>query len=171
MQTKRVTVLPYDPKWETDFENIKRELMEAMGSLAIGVEHVGSTSVKGLSAKPIIDIDVVISGYSVFSRTLGRLEAIGYFHEGDLGIKSREAFQYVGKPHLQAHHLYVCPQDSKELLRHITFRDFLRENPHAVKKYSEVKEMAAKLFPDDIEKYMAYKSSCIEDLYAQCGLL
>lgn len=109
--------------------------------------------------------------YATFRIFAGGLEAIGYFHEGDLGIKGRAAFQYVGKPHLQAHHLYVCPQGSKELLRHITFRDFLRENPHAVKKYSEVKEMAAKLFPDDIEKYMAYKSSCIEDLYAQCGLL
>lgn len=170
MRTKNVVVLPYDPKWKTDFENIKRELVSAIGGLAISVEHVGSTSVEGLSAKPIIDIDVVIRDDSVFDDVVSRLKTIGYFHEGDLGIKGREAFAYSGKPHLQKHHLYVCPQDSKELLRHITFRDFLRGNPDAVKKYSEVKEEAAKLFPNDIEKYMEYKSPCIEELYSLCGL-
>ncbi len=170
MRTKSVIVLPYDPKWKTDFENIKRELVSAIGGLAICIEHVGSTSVEGLSAKPIIDIDVVISDYSVFDCVADRLKTIGYFHEGNLGIKDREAFKYSDKTHLQTHHLYVCPQDSKELLRHITFRDFLRNNPDAVKKYSEVKEKAAKLFPNDIEKYMEYKSPCIEELYSLCGL-
>lgn len=171
MRTKNVIVLPYDSKWKTDFENIKQELLGAIGDLVICIEHVGSTSVEGLSAKPVIDIDVVISSYSVFDSVVSRLENIGYFHEGNLGIEDREAFRYAGKPHLQTHHLYVCPQDSKELLRHITFRDFLKNSPEAVKKYSAVKEMAAKLYPDDIEKYMEYKSPCIEELYSLCGLL
>ena len=171
MRTKNVVVLPYDPKWKTDFENIKRELVSVIGDLAIRIEHVGSTSVEGLSAKPIIDIDVVISDYSVFDCVVSRLETIGYFHVGNQGIEDREAFKYSDKPHLQAHHLYVCPQNSKELFRHITFRDFLRNNPEAVKKYSEIKENAAKFFPTDIEKYMEYKSPCIEEFYSMCGLL
>lgn len=170
MQTKNVIVLPYDPKWKTDFENIKRELESALGSLALHIEHVGSTSVEGLSAKPIIDIDIVIGDYSVFDSVVSRLEAIGYVHEGDLGIKDREAFKYSGKPHLQKHHLYVCPQNSKELLRHITFRDFLRNNPDAAEKYGKVKETAAKLFPDNMDKYIEYKAPCIEELYLLCGL-
>ena len=170
MQMKTVIVLPYDPKWKTDFENIKRELASAIGDLAIRIEHIGSTSVEGLSAKPIIDIDIVIKDYSVFNCLVDRLKNIGYFHEGNLGIKDREAFKYFDKPHLQAHHLYVCPQNSGELLRHITFRDFLRKNPDAVKKYSKVKEEAAKLFPNDMEKYIEYKSPCIEELYSLCGL-
>lgn len=167
---KKVTVLPYDPKWKNDFEKIKQEIVDATGDLIVCIEHVGSTSVYGLSAKPIIDIDVVISGYSVFDSVVSKLSTIGYIHEGNLGIKDREAFKYCDKPHLQPHHLYVCPQNSKELLRHITFRDFLRNNPEAVKKYSEVKENAAKLFPDNIDKYMEYKASCIEELYLLCGL-
>ncbi|MDE6578995.1 MAG: GrpB family protein [Ruminiclostridium sp.] len=171
MRTKNVIVLPYDSKWKTNFENIKRELISAIGDLAICIEHVGSTSVEGLSAKPVIDIDVVISDYSVFNSVVSILETIGYFHEGDLGIKDREAFKYSDKPHLQPHHLYVCPQNSKELLRHITFRNFLRNNPDAVRKYSEVKEKAAKLFPNDIDKYIEYKTPCIEELYSLCGLL
>ena len=170
MNTKRVLVLPYDPKWKSDFENIKQEIVNGVGDLIVGVEHVGSTSVDGLSAKPCIDIDVVIKHYSVFDDVVDKLGAIGYIHEGNLGIEDRDAFKYLDKPHLETHHLYVCPQQSKELYRHITFRDFLRRTPEAVKKYSAVKEKAAQLFPYDIEKYIAYKSPCIEELYRMCGL-
>ena len=149
MKTARVTVLPYDEKWKTGFEDIKREIEVAVGDIIIGIEHVGSTSVVGLSAKPCIDIDVVIEDYSVFSAVAGGLARIGYIHEGDLGIKDREAFKYSCKPHLLNHHLYVCPKDSRELYRHITFRNFLRSNPDAAVKYGRIKEKAAELFPDD----------------------
>jgi GrpB-like predicted nucleotidyltransferase (UPF0157 family) len=170
MKTKRVIVLPYSAKWKSDFEKIKQEIEHAIGDLIVGVEHVGSTSVVGLSAKPCIDIDVVIKDYSVFDDVVEKLGTIGYTHEGNLGIEDREAFKYKDKPHLQTHHLYVCPQQSKELHRHITFRDFLRKNPEAAKRYGAVKETAAQLFPDDIEQYIAYKSPCIEELYKICGL-
>ncbi len=170
MKTKRVVVLPYDAKWKSDFENIRQDIKSAIGDLIIGIEHIGSTSVEGLSAKPCIDIDVVIRDYSVFETVVSKLETIGYIHEGNFGIKDREAFKYLNKPHLQAHHLYVCPRYSEELHRHITFRDFLRNNAEAVEKYSLVKKTAAELFPDDIEKYIEYKSPCIEELYIQCGL-
>ena len=170
MGTKNVIVLPYDPKWKNDFEKIKQGLVNAIGDLIVCIEHVGSTSVEGLSAKPIIDIDVVISDYSVFDSIVSKLSTIGYFHVGDLEIKEREVFKYSDKPHLRKHHLYVCPQNSKELLRHITFRDFLKNNPEAVKKYGKVKENAAKLFPNNMDKYIEYKTPCVEELYSLCGL-
>lgn len=170
MKTKNVFILPYDKQWKVNFETIKNELIEALGDSIVRIEHVGSTSVEGLSAKPIIDIDVVISDYSVFQNIVVKLRNIGYIHEGDLGINDREAFAYTGKEHLQLHHLYACPQNSNELKRHIVFRDFLRRNKSAVIKYGKVKEEAAKLFPQDIDKYLAYKSSCIKELYKQCGL-
>ncbi|MBO7251573.1 MAG: GrpB family protein [Oscillospiraceae bacterium] len=170
MRTKNVIVLPYNVAWKSAFEDIKKEIENAIGDLIVGIEHVGSTAVEGLSAKPCIDIDVVIKDYSVFQIVVQNLEAIGYIHEGNLGIKDREAFQYRNKPHLQMHHLYVCPQESEELHRHITFRDYLRNHSDAIQKYSLVKETAAKLFPNDIDKYMEYKSHCIEELYMNCGL-
>lgn len=170
MRTKQVIVLPYDRTWKTAFEEIKVEIENAIGDLIIGIEHVGSTSVEGMSAKPCIDIDVIIKNYSVFDAVVNKLKTIGYSHEGDLGIKDREAFKYSNKPHLQMHHLYVCPQHSEELHRHVTFRDFLRNHPDAVRKYSTVKETAARLFPDDIDQYIEYKSPCIEELYTLCGL-
>ena len=170
MKMKKVIVQPYAKGWQEEFSKIKAEIEQAIGDWIVTIEHVGSTAVEGMSAKPCIDIDVVIRDYSVFGDVVEQLAAIGYIHEGDLGIKNREAFQCVDKPHLMKHHLYVCPQDSAELHRHITFRDYLRRNPDAVKKYSQVKETAAELFPNDIDRYMEYKSPCIEELYKQCGL-
>lgn len=170
MRKKKVIVLPYDPAWKDAFEEIKGEIEAALGDLILRVEHVGSTSVEGLSAKPCIDVDVVIQDYSVFAEVVRRLEAIGYSHEGDLGIRDREAFRYSDKPHLLNHHLYVCPRYSRELHRHISFRDFLRSHPEAAKQYGQVKERAAQLFPEDMDQYIAYKSPCIARLYEQCGL-
>ena len=170
MRTARVIVVPYDAAWKTEFEKIKAEIEDALGDLAIGIEHVGSTAVEGLSAKPCIDIDVVIRDASDLDATVAALARIGYVHEGDLGIKGREAFDYADKPHLMKHHLYVCAQGSAELLRHIAFRDFLRENPEAAEEYGRIKREAASLFPDDIERYIAYKSPCIERIYKTCAL-
>ncbi len=129
------------------------------------IEHVGSTSVVGLPAKPIIDIDAVVKSGDV-EKTIRALEHIGYIHEGNLGIEGREAFAYEGKEHLQAHHLYVCPEDSEELKRHLAFREYLRKNQVAREKYGSIKLEAAKLYPDDIEKYIEYKSPIIEEIYA-----
>ena len=171
MRTARVIVLPYDRAWKAAFEAIKSELESAVGDLVIGIEHMGSTSVEGLSAKPCIDIDVVIEDYGVFEEVVRRLAEIGYIHEGDLGIPDREAFCYSDKPHLMTHHLYVCLRYSRELHRHITFRDYLRSHPDAVKQYGAVKEEGARLFPNDIEGYIAHKTPCIEELYRQCGLI
>lgn len=170
MKTTSVIVVPYDEAWKSAFEEIQKEIRGAIGDLIIGIEHVGSTSVEGLSAKSCIDIDVIIKDYTILDAVVCKLETIGYIHKGNLGIKDREAFKYSNKPHLQKHHLYVCPQNSEELHRHITFRDFLRSNPEAIKKYGSIKETAAKLFPEDIDKYMQYKAPCIEELYKKCGL-
>ena len=170
MRATMVKVLPYDESWKLAFEEIRSEIENVLDGLIIGIEHVGSTSVEGLSAKPCIDLDVVIKDYSVFDAVVRKLESIGYIHEGNLEISDREAFKYSDKPHLMQHHLYVCPQYSEELHRHVTFRDFLRSNPEAARKYGMTKEMAAKVYPNDIDKYIEYKSPCIQELYEMCGL-
>ena len=170
MKTKRVAVTPYDSAWSADFEMIAREIENAVGDAAIGIEHVGSTSVAGMSAKPCIDIDVIIENREMLGEVIKRLSDVGYIHEGDLGIKDREAFRYTDKPHLREHHLYVCPKDSRELFRHITFRDSLRADSDAVREYSRVKESAAALYPDDIDGYIKYKSPCITELYKKFGI-
>ena len=170
MKTKNVVVEKWNPKWKDEFERIVDSLGEDVIYNSVKIEHVGSTSVEGLSAKPIIDLDIVIENdkFEIIKRLLNDK---GYEHEGDLGIEGREAFSYSGKEELMTHHLYVCPKDSKELFKHITFRDFLKNNPALASEYSKVKEQAAVLYPDDIDKYMEFKSEIIEKIYKRCGLL
>ena len=170
MVTKQVVVLPYDGRWAWDFTEIAGEIRAALGELAVDIQHVGSTSVPGLSAKPIIDIDVVIRDDSVFHAVAPELNKIGYHHEGNLGIPGREAFGYEGKDHLRKHHLYVCPQDSPELKRHMAFRDYLRAHPDAAREYGRVKEDGASQHPHDIEGYIGHKSAFIERIYRELGL-
>ena len=170
MKTKNVVVEKWNSKWKDEFENIVSSLGKDIIYNSIKIEHVGSTSVEGLSAKPIIDLDIVIENdkFEIIKRLLNDK---GYEYEGDLGIEGREAFSYSGKEELMTHHLYVCPKDSKELFKHITFRDFLKNNPALASEYSKVKEQAAVLYPDDIDKYMEFKSEIIEKIYKRCGLL
>ena len=97
MDTKHVIVLPYDETWEKDFIDIKTEIQNVLEEFILRIEHVGSTAVQGLSAKPIIDIDVVIRDYSEFDAVVSALRGIGYQHEGNLGIAGREAFKYTPK--------------------------------------------------------------------------
>jgi GrpB-like predicted nucleotidyltransferase (UPF0157 family) len=163
-------VVPYDSNWKQQFEAMRAEIQDALGELALYIEHVGSTSVEGLSAKPIIDIDVVIEDESKLQAVVERLAGIGYEHEGNLGIVGREAFGYTGKEHLQNHHLYVCTQDSPELKRHLAFRDYLRSHEEAVKEYSRIKEEGAELYPKDIDGYISYKTGWIEKIYRKIGL-
>ena len=167
---KHVVVEPYNEEWKSDFIAIRDELDTVLKDIVLRIEHVGSTSVEGLSAKPVIDVDVVIKDTTVLPDVISALQTIGYFHEGDLGIPGREAFKYEGKEHLRKHHLYVCSQDSEELKRHVTFRDYLRSNPDAVEEYSKIKEEAAYLYPWDIDKYIEHKSPVIEMIYKRIGL-
>ena len=170
MRTKNVVVEKWNPKWKDEFERIVDSLGEDIIYNSVKIEHVGSTSVEGLSAKPIIDLDIVIENdkFEIIKRLL---KDKGYEQEGNLGIEGREAFSYSGKEELMTHHLYVCLKDSKELFKHITFRDFLKSNPALASEYSKVKEQAAVLYPDDIDKYMEFKSEIIEKIYKRCGLL
>ena len=170
MVTRHIVVVPYDKRWAQDFEDIASEIRDALCELALDIQHVGSTAVPGLSAKPIIDVDVVIRDYSVFDAVVRALQSISYYHEGDLGIASREAFGYDGKAHLRKHHLYVCPQDSPELKRHVAFRDYLRAHSEAAGEYGRIKEEGASLHPHDIEGYIEHKSAFIGRIYRELGL-
>ena len=170
MRTKRVVVEKWNPQWKYEYEKIVASLGKDIIYNSIKIEHVGSTSVEGLSAKPVIDLDIVIEKdkFAIIKELLNKK---GYEHEGDLGIEGREAFSYSGKEELMTHHLYVCPKNSKELFKHITFRNFLKNNPALAAEYSKVKEQAAVLYPDDIDKYMEFKSKIIEKIYKKCRLL
>jgi len=159
----------YNPNWASEFQKIKNELLTALGDTIIAIEHVGSTSVPGLSAKPVIDIDIVIEK-NMLSEVIEKLDTIGYSHVGNLGIEGREAFKYEEKVHLMTHHLYVCDKESSELKRHLALRDFLRANEEYRQKYSDIKIEAAKKHPHDIDSYINMKEPVILEIYEKSGL-
>ncbi len=170
MRTKKVIVVPYNPAWKDEFEILRTYLERALGNTIVDIEHVGSTSVNGLSAKPIIDLDVIIESHKNFEEVKCILEDLGYYHEGDLGITGREAFGYEDKKDFMAHHLYVCPKESLALKNHLSFRNYLRVNKEVRDRYSEVKEKAALEYLDDIDEYMKAKCHIINEIYKKIGL-
>lgn len=139
----------YNPNWKDDFNALKSALERGLNDLKINIEHVGSTAVEGLAAKPIIDIDVVYQSEADFKTIKSRLENIGYYHNGDQGITGREVFKrrfsLVSKPVFDEikHHLYVCHKDNVELNNHLAFRDYLRENESARIQYQALKYQIA----------------------------
>ncbi|EDS77789.1 glutamate-rich protein GrpB [Clostridium botulinum C str. Eklund] len=168
MKTEHVIVEEYNSQWKNEFQCIKNELLTVLAGKVNSIEHVGSTSVEGLMAKPIIDIDVVID--ENFEEVREGLKSIGYIHEGDLGIVGREAFYYTNKPHLMVHHLYVCNKEDEELYRHITFRDYLRQHKEDRDRYGSIKKEMALKYPEDIDYYIEGKQSVILEIYRKCGL-
>lgn len=168
---RTIIVEPYNPKWIDEFEKIKNEILPIIGSDIISFEHVGSTSVAGLWAKPIIDIDVIVDDGKL-PIIMEKLARIGYAHRGDLGIAGREAFDYKDeeKSHLMKHHLYVCHKDNAELKQHLAFSDYLRNNPEYCEKYSKIKIEMAKKYPHDIENYILGKQPVIMEIYKLCGI-
>ena len=159
--SKVVKVVPYDPSWQEAFANIRDMIQSYIGDLIVRIEHVGSTSVPGLSAKPVIDLDVVIESNDLLSEIVERLAKQGYQHQGNLGIEGREAFQRTVDDDHMTYHLYVCPQDSRELRRHILFRDYLRKHPEARDGYQALKVDLAEKYRYDIDTYCEMKTDFI----------
>jgi GrpB-like predicted nucleotidyltransferase (UPF0157 family) len=162
---KPVIVVDYDPNWVATFEALRAQVAGVLGDAASTIEHVGSTAVPGLAAKPIIDIDVLLTSETMLPEAIERLARLGYVHQGDLGIPEREAFLTpAGTP---AHHLYVCPPHSREFQRHVAFRDYLRTNPTEAKAYGDLKKALASQFRDDRDAYMAGKDELVKELLAR----
>ena len=164
-----IVVLPYDENWKTEFDKIRGELAPALGDSVLAIEHVGSTSVPGLYAKPIIDIDIVIEE-GMFAGVEQKLAQIGYLHVGDQEVAGREVFKYAEKQHLMKHHLYVCVKGTAELERHLALRDYLRTHDLDRDRYSEIKVEMARRYPSDIDAYIEGKGPFIREIYRKCGL-
>lgn len=154
-----VQVVEYNPIWVSVFEKIRDFVTPVVADIVVAIEHVGSTSVPGLSAKPIVDLDVVVSSQEEVLIAIERLVSIGYIHQGDLGISGRESFAQPDS--LPAHNLYVCEANNAELKRHILFRDYLSSHPDEAKEYAELKQELAQRFRNDRVLYTNGKTEFV----------
>ena len=139
-----------------------------MADFASAIEHVGSTSVPGQAAKPVIDLSVVVAREADVPVAIGRLATLGYVHRGTLGVEGREAFDRPdGRP---AHNLYVCPTGSLGLVNQLAVRDYLRTHPETAQAYGELKKRLAKQFPHEMESYVHGKTDFILAILREAGL-
>ncbi|NLG52331.1 MAG: GrpB family protein [Chloroflexi bacterium] len=143
-------VVAYDPRWPREFEELAAVLAAALGDLALAVHHVGSTSIPGMAAKPVLDIDIELAPGVPVEAATAVLSPLGYAYKGDQGIPERYAYRNLtpAAPFCEQratwppHHLYVCPHGSRELSRHLLFRDKLRRDPALRQEYLEIKQEA-----------------------------
>ena len=152
-------VTQYDPRWPGLFERLRDRLDAALAGVAHVTEHVGSTAVRDLAAKPIIDVDIVVADETAVQPAINALAAAGWQHEGDLGIKGREAF--LPPADAAYHHLYLVVGESRPHRDHVDLRDFLRRNPDHAARYGALKRELAVLLQTDRGAYTAGKDEMI----------
>ena len=164
----RVEVNPYDPEWPHTFERIRAHVWPAVQHAAVSLEHVGSTAVPGLRAKPVIDACIVVASPRDISYVVKALTKIGYVHRGELGVPDRQAFKQPAS--LPRHHLYASHRGSLSLKNHLGLRDYLRARPEVALAYGDLKAALASRFPEDIDSYIAGKTDFILNILRQIGL-
>jgi GrpB-like predicted nucleotidyltransferase (UPF0157 family) len=160
-----VIVVSYNAEWPQWFETIRARIAPSLVDVATGIEHVGSTSVPGLAAKPIIDVDVIVER-ALVSEAIRRLAALGYHHQGDLGIADREAFKHE---FAIRHNLYVCTSNAAAVRNHLVLRDTLRADNALMIEYGALKQQLAARYPNDIDGYVRGKCTFIERVLSASG--
>ena len=167
-----------DPLWQTEFAHLKQVLAAALDGFAFEIEHVGSTSVPGLCAKPILDVDIIITDQGQLEGITAQLQSVGYISRGDQGIAGRYAFRqstaYVPAAAAQKewmeHHLYVCFSDSLALKNHLIFKNLLLSDPNLLNAYAHLKmELSQRAGMTRVE-YTQLKTDFILEAFAHCGL-
>jgi len=163
-----VEVTRYSPRWPSYFDQVAARLRTALDDVPSAVvEHVGSTSVVGLAAKPIIDIDVIVDSADV-PAAIAALAAVGYVHRGDLGVSDREAFRAPDDD--PRRNVYVCRRGTLNVRNHLAVRDVLRERADLRDEYGAVK-LALGADPSmDIDTYIARKSAVLQKVLAATSL-
>jgi GrpB-like predicted nucleotidyltransferase (UPF0157 family) len=175
----QIVVSDYQPQWAVEFLALKTHLSAALSALVgiVDIEHVGSTAVVGLAAKPVLDIDIVLAENADFEAVAKVLTALGYTHRGDFGIADREVFgrQLATTPSTesgriwQLHNLYVCAADAPSLRNHKALRDYLRSNSQKAAEYGALKKELARQYQHDIGGYVRQKTAFIIDILRQTG--
>ena len=154
-----VEVVDWSPEWAEQFEEVADVLRTALADVTSArVEHVGSTSVPGLAAKPILDVDVIVEAADAPAATAA-LESVGYVHRGDLGVTGREAFHAPGPPR---RNVYVCTAGTANVRNHLAVRDVLRTDQDLREAYADVKRALADDPGMDIDTYIAGKSAVLQ---------
>ena len=156
-----VKLKPHSELWHQLFAEEEIKLCDAIGEHVVAIEHVGSTAICGLSAKPIIDIAVGVQEIADAEKCVIPLESIGYEYRGERGVPGR---YYFVKGNPRTHHLHMVEIKSDFWRNHLLFRDYLRQHPDIAEKYETIKRGLARKYKDDRERYTEGKAAFIESI-------
>ena len=159
-EQRDVELVPHDPKWSKLADDEANRILEGLTIQIIGIYHIGSTSVPGIKAKPIIDFVLEVENLEEVIESISEFEALGYLSKGEFGIPGRQFFTRDTHGE-RSHHLHVFQTGHPDIERHTVFRDYLRANPEAAREYEQLKEKLAKRFPKQSGNYTAAKSDFI----------
>lgn len=159
-----IVLSPYDHQWPAEFAAEEARILKACHGLPIRLEHIGSTAVPGLDAKPVIDILAGCPPRANRAEYVAALRQIGYEHKGALGIPGRNYFRR-GSP--RSHHVHMVSWSSAFWQRQIAFRDALRADASLRQEYAALKRELARTFADDKEKYTSAKGPFIASVLRQ----
>jgi GrpB-like predicted nucleotidyltransferase (UPF0157 family)/ribosomal protein S18 acetylase RimI-like enzyme len=162
----RVEIHPWNPQWAKDFVTLKNRLGTILTTLQVTIEHVGSTSVEGLSAKPIIDIDILVSDTLSLQSVIAKLTAAGFEHRGNLGISGREAFRAPADFGPRAN-IYAGIAGIVSFRNHLVIRDALRNSPELRIAYGKIKSDIAAAVGEDVGEYTRRKSEFLCNILAE----
>ncbi len=161
-----VQVVAYDPGWPGLFEQERRVLHEHIGQLVLDIQHVGSTAVPGLDAKPIIDIAVAVASAAVIPQCRQPLAALGYIDRGDAGQDGGYLFVKESAPDIRTHHLHVVAIDDPQWRNYLLLRDRLRADETVRTRYAQLKRALQQQFAQDRKGYTAAKHDFIRGVLA-----
>lgn len=170
-----IEIMAYNPQWPLEFEKIKREIASAMGDLALRIDHIGSTSVLGLAAKDIIDVQVGVSGFD--PRLVDSLRSAGYVYRPDIttdhlppGVSGPAAEWekrfFKAPPGQRPANVHVRIKGNANYRYALLFRDYLRSHPLAAGGYAQLKHTLARYHPDDLEAYTVIKDPVCDVIMA-----
>lgn len=162
----RVSLLPYHPAWQDLFEQERDILRASLGDLVLEVQHVGSTSIPGMVAKPILDIAIAVRDFDEAKACVAPIEQLGYLYRGELGIPRRHYF-VKGEP--RTHHIHMLEITSQEWKNHLLFRDILTRDPQKARAYANLKIELAQRFPNDRGAYTDAKAPLIQQILRLCA--
>ena len=157
---RKIEVHKYDPSWPKRFDAEKNLLWRILGDVVIAIHHIGSTSVPGLDAKPIIDILIEVTDLSALDALGNEMQAIGYESKGEYGIPGRRYFQKGGDD--RTHQVHAFKYGDDNVTRHIAFRDYLRSHPAIAEEYAVLKKSIAETCDNDIDKYCDGKDAFVK---------
>lgn len=160
---QHITVLNYDPEWPLKYERERKAIAEILDGSGISIYHIGSTSVPGLAAKPIIDMMAVVRSLEKVDDARGKFSELGYEYLGEFGIAGRRYFRKGGDERTHQIHIFQA-DDWNNIERHLAFRDYMRTHEKERAEYAKIKTALAQRFPYDIDGYCDGKDAFVREM-------